>query len=60
MCYVHTDVDECLVDNGRCDQVCNNFEESYSCSCRSGYELKNIDISNDPINADKECEGQNM
>ena len=33
-----TDINECASDS-TCDQVCNNNEGSYTCSCRSGYEL---------------------
>ena len=34
-----TDVNECAIDNGGCEQVCNNTVGSYYCSCHSGYRL---------------------
>ena len=33
------DVDECLTNNGGCEQVCTNTDGSFSCSCDSGYSL---------------------
>ena len=33
------DIDECQVDNGGCNQECNNNAGSYNCSCENGYEL---------------------
>lgn len=35
------DTDECLVNNGDCDQVCVNTEGSHKCECRPGFRLKN-------------------
>lgn len=32
-------VNECLVNNGGCDQTCRDAEGSYSCECNSGYIL---------------------
>ena len=34
-----TDVDECLDDNGGCEQVCRNTPGSYQCRCNAGYQL---------------------
>ena len=34
------DIDECSVNNGGCNQTCNNSIGSYKCSCGSGYTLK--------------------
>jgi hypothetical protein len=31
------DVDECLTDNGGCDQDCENTDGSFVCKCRPGY-----------------------
>ncbi|XP_033096542.1 uncharacterized protein LOC117100827 [Anneissia japonica] len=31
------DINECLVNNGGCEQVCNNYPGSFSCSCSDGY-----------------------
>ncbi|EPB80398.1 hypothetical protein ANCCEY_00495 [Ancylostoma ceylanicum] len=33
------DVNECMVDNGHCDQMCINKQGSYKCACREGYDL---------------------
>uniref|UniRef100_K1PSV5 C4b-binding protein alpha chain n=1 Tax=Magallana gigas TaxID=29159 RepID=K1PSV5_MAGGI len=32
-------IDECLVDDGGCSDICSNDDGSYSCSCGAGYEL---------------------
>ena len=34
-----TDVNECLIDNGGCDQNCTNTNGSFQCSCSTGYNL---------------------
>ncbi|XP_019635892.1 PREDICTED: uncharacterized protein LOC109478668 [Branchiostoma belcheri] len=36
---VFSDVDECLTENGGCDQFCTNTEGSFQCSCDSGHLL---------------------
>ena len=33
------DINECLTNNGGCNQTCNNSIGSYSCSCDIGYDL---------------------
>ncbi|PIO61201.1 sushi domain protein, partial [Teladorsagia circumcincta] len=33
------DVNECMKDNGHCDQICVNKQGSYKCACREGYDL---------------------
>jgi len=35
----HTDVNECLTNNGGCAHSCTNSIGSYTCSCRTGYVL---------------------
>ena len=35
----HTDIDECLDNNGGCNQGCTNVNGSYDCSCDAGYFL---------------------
>lgn len=35
------DINECLVANGGCEQVCVNTLGSYNCSCLSGFVLEN-------------------
>ena len=39
------DIDECLTDNGGCQQVCTNTIGSYACDCTSGYSLQQDGIS---------------
>ena len=34
-----TDVNECDINNGGCEQICNNTIGSFNCSCEMGYEL---------------------
>lgn len=44
------DIDECLVSNGGCADICTNTPGSYLCSCSEGYELDSDAIS---------CNGKN-
>jgi hypothetical protein len=39
--YVFVDVDECVVRNGGCSQLCVNSYGSYKCCCNVGYVLSN-------------------
>ncbi|XP_023209885.1 collagen and calcium-binding EGF domain-containing protein 1-like [Centruroides sculpturatus] len=39
------DVDECDIDNGGCQHLCNNLPGSYSCSCQDGYTLRNDNLT---------------
>ena len=34
-----TDINECELDNGGCDQECVNIDGSYLCKCSDGYLL---------------------
>ena len=34
-----SDIDECAVDNGGCDETCINTNGSYSCHCDNGLKL---------------------
>ena len=34
-----SDINECLNNNGGCDQTCTNNNGSYSCSCNIGFVL---------------------
>ena len=34
-----TDINECSIGNGGCQQTCINTPGSYRCGCRSGYKL---------------------
>ena len=42
MCYLcFTDIDECLISNGGCKDICLNFPRgSYNCACKQGFVLK--------------------
>ena len=35
-----TDVNECLINDGGCEHMCNNTPGSYECICRGGYQLE--------------------
>ena len=37
------DDDECSVDNGGCQQICNNTAGSFECACRDGFEVSTAD-----------------
>ena len=37
VCFV--DIDECLISNGGCNQICSNSYGSFECSCGEGYSL---------------------
>ena len=32
-----TDINECAIGNGGCEQVCTNTPGGYTCSCNAGY-----------------------
>ena len=36
----HSDIDECDISNGGCDQNCTNTPGSHNCSCRSGFYIE--------------------
>ena len=36
---IATDIDDCTVNNGNCDQVCTNTVGSFNCSCNGGFTL---------------------
>ncbi len=38
--FIFTDIDECLDNNGGCNEQCVNTDESYHCTCKTGYKLK--------------------
>ena len=35
----YTDINECQTNNGGCEQICNNTDGSFECSCNQGYSL---------------------
>ncbi len=39
MLCVYSDINECLTNNGGCEQNCNNTEGNFYCSCGSRYSL---------------------
>ena len=36
-CHHNLDIDECIVNNGGCQEICTNTNGSFYCSCPSGY-----------------------
>jgi fibulin 1/2 len=34
-----TDIDECDLSNGNCEQICANNQGSFSCACKDGFVL---------------------
>ena len=38
--FIFTDIDECSDNNGGCSEQCVNTDESYHCTCKTGYKLK--------------------
>ena len=46
-----TDINECLTNNGGCQQLCHNAQGSFTCDCNVGYTLN----SNK-----KKCNGKNV
>ena len=38
LCLCSIDIDECRL--GYCNQLCNNSEGSFTCSCQDGYALE--------------------
>lgn len=38
-CFFFEDINECSIENGGCDHICNNFEGGYFCNCRQGFRL---------------------
>ena len=39
--FIHSDINECLTNNGGCHHNCHNSDGSYTCSCNNGYRLNN-------------------
>ena len=39
VCIICLDIDECQVQNGHCQQICQNAVGSFVCLCREGFEL---------------------
>ena len=37
--HFDVDVNECLSNNGGCEQICTNREGSFECSCNPGFTL---------------------
>jgi len=48
--FYFPDVDECATFDNKCSQLCSNQNGTYSCSCRSGFELSDSGIcrANEP------------
>ena len=43
------DIDECLLNDTLCEQLCVNTDGSYSCACMEGYQL---------IEGTNQCQGK--
>ena len=43
--YHSTDFNECVVNNGGCDQICINTIPGHWCDCNDGYSLDNDNIT---------------
>ena len=43
----YLDIDECLSDNGGCEQNCHNQIGNFYCTCHSGYTLNNNNLDCD-------------
>lgn len=41
---LRVDVNECLVDNGGCTEICTNIKGSHECECDTGYTLDLTDF----------------
>lgn len=39
MTIIFLDMDECEMDNGKCQHLCYNSDGSYSCDCEDGFYL---------------------
>lgn len=54
------DIDECAVENGGCDHLCENSAGSHACTCRPGFELSRNERScfniNECIEGTHECD----
>ena len=46
-CHNLLDIDECMEDTDACHQLCTNTVGSYTCSCRTGYQLASDDLNCD-------------
>ena len=39
MACLVVDIDECMSNNGGCEQICVNNIGTYSCDCHEGYDI---------------------
>ena len=45
MSSINLDINECLTNNGGCDQNCFNNDGSFYCTCNTGYFLSSNGLS---------------
>ena len=59
---IHTDMNECLVDNGGCSDICNNTIGSYYCLCSKPEDILLQDglTCYDPNSVDGNDRGDNL
>ena len=45
MCIHYLDINQCVVNNGGCEQICENLVPGYECRCNRGFSLNDDGFS---------------
>ncbi len=45
----YTDIDECVLGDHNCSQLCQNTDGGFTCSCSSGFQLSDDGVSCDGV-----------